>query len=85
MLLKIGFMELKVSQTKVPRVDLLDITREPTDEELEALMRAMVESANEKWRKTRDRYMEELFRQMRVAAKEGADWAMEINSFKSAT
>ena len=85
MLPNIRFVEVEVSQIKVPRVDLLDITREPTDEELEALMRAIVESANEKWRKTRDSYMEELFRQMKVAAKEGADWASEIKSLKSAT
>lgn len=74
-----------MSQIKVPKVDLLDITREPTDDELEALMQATVESANEKWRTTRDKYMGELFRRMKVAAKEGADWAKEIESYKSAT
>lgn len=74
-----------MSQIKLPKVDLLDITREPTDDELEALMRATIESANAKWRSTRDRYTEKLFRQMKVAAKEGADWAKEIESYKSAT
>lgn len=71
-----------MSRIKVPRVDLLDITREPSDDELEALMEATVASANEKWRTTLDRYMTELFQQMEVAAKEGADWAREIKSYK---
>lgn len=76
---------MTVSHTKVPRVDLLDINRELTDDELEALMQAIVESENEKWRLTKDKYMAELFEAMKVASKEGAEWAKEIESYKSAT
>ena len=82
---RIGVMEVNVSRIKVPRVDLLDINREPTDDELEALMQAMVDSANEKWRVTKDKYMGELFEAMKVAAKEGAEWAKEIQSQKQSS
>lgn len=71
-----------MTRRKVPRVDLLDINREPTDDELEALMQAMIESANQKWRLAKDRYMAELFEAMKGAAKEGAEWAKEIKSRK---
>ncbi len=65
-------------KTKVPKVDLLDINREPTDEELEALMQDMVDVANEKWRIALTAYMDELFAGIDEAAKAGVAKAREM-------
>lgn len=55
----------------VPKVDLLDITREPTDDELEAVMQDMVDVANEKRRIALDAYMADLFAGIDEAARIG--------------
>ena len=65
-------------KTKVPKVDLLDINREPTDEELEALMQDMVDVANEKWRVALASYMDELFAGIDEAARVGVAKAKEM-------
>ena len=67
-------------KTKVPKVDLLDIDREPTDEELEALMQDMVDTANEKWRVALDTYMSDLFAGIEEAAKIGVAKARKMRS-----
>lgn len=67
-------------KTKVPKVDLLDINREPTDEELEALMQDMVDVANEKWRLALASYMDELFAGIDEAARLGVAKAREMRS-----
>lgn len=67
-------------KTKVPKVDLLDIDREPTDEELEALTQDMVDTANEKWRVALDTYMSDLFAGIDEAAKLGVAKAREMRS-----
>ena len=67
-------------KTKVPKVDLLDIDREPTDEELEALMQDMVDTANEKWRVALDAYMSDLFAGIDEAAKIGVAKARKMRS-----
>ena len=60
-----------MSKIKVPKVDLLDINREPTDDELEALMQDMVDVANEKRRLALDAYMADLFAGIDEAARIG--------------
>ena len=60
-----------MSKIKIPKVDLLDINREPTDEELEALMQDMVDVANEKWRVALNAYTSNLFEGIEEAAKIG--------------
>ena len=67
-------------KTKVPKVDLFDIDREPTDEELEALMQDMVDTANEKWRVALDTYMSDLFAGIDEAAKLGVARARKKRS-----
>ena len=60
-----------MTKTRVPKVNLLDINREPTDDELEALMQDMVDVANEKRRLALDTYMTDLFAGIDEAAKVG--------------
>ena len=64
-------MEGHVSKIKVPKVDLLEIKREPTDDELEALMQDMVDVANEKWRVALNAYTSNLFDGIEEAAEIG--------------
>lgn len=67
-------------KTKVSKVDLLDINREPTDEELEALMQDMVDTANEKRRVVLSAYMADLFAGIEAAAKIGVAKARKMKS-----
>lgn len=73
-----------MSDTKVPKVDLLDIEREPTDQELEAIMQDMVESATTKWESAWSEYQRDLFEGIKEAAKIGADTAETLRSQRGA-
>ncbi len=67
-------------KTKVPKVDLLDINREPTDEELESLMQDMVDVANEKSRIALASYIDELFAGIDEAVREGVAKGKTVRS-----
>ena len=60
-----------MSKPIVPKVDLLDINREPTDAELHALLTDMMETVNEEGKRALDAYMAELYKGIEEAAKEG--------------
>lgn len=78
-------VEAEVSDTKIPKVDLLDIEREPTDQELEAIMQAMTESATTKWEAAWSKYQRELAAGIREAAKVGARSAKALRSQRKAS
>ena len=67
-----------VRKNKVPKVDLLDINREPTDEELEALMQAMIDTVNERRESTRSAFMSKLFADIEEASKVGQERARAL-------
>lgn len=52
----------------LPRVDLMDLSVEPTDEELELLMKHVGRNAVRKWNKTYKTFKDELSRSMANAA-----------------
>ena len=58
-----------MSRTQVPKVDLLDIDREPTDEELEALMQDMIDHVRERGQMAHDAYMAEMYANIARASK----------------
>lgn len=62
---------------KVPKVNLLDVNVEPTDEELEALMQDMIDIVIEKHDKAHKNYMNELFAGIDKAAAEGLEKARQ--------
>lgn len=57
----------------VPNTDVLDIDREPSDDEMESLMQDMVNTVNTKQRKTWGDYMRNLYADMNKAAEFGAE------------
>ena len=77
-------VEAEVSETKIPKVDLLDIEREPTDQELEAIMQAMTESATIKWESAWSKYTTDLVAGIKEAARIGARSAKILRSQREA-
>lgn len=73
-----------MSDTKVPKVDLLDMEREPTDQELEAIMQAMTESATKKWESAWSEYERDLIAGIKEAARIGARSAEVLRSQRKA-
>ena len=73
-----------MSDTKVPKVDLLDMEREPTDQELEAIMQAMTESATKKWESAWSEYERDLIAGIKEAARIGARSAEVLKSQREA-
>ena len=68
-------------KNKVPKVDLLDINREPTDEEFEALMQALIDTVNESWESTHSSFMAKLFDDIEEASKVGQERAKALRSW----
>lgn len=77
-------VEAEVSDTKIPKVDLLDMEREPTDQELEAIMQAMTESATNKWESAWSEYKRDLVAGIKEAARIGARSAEVLKSQREA-
>ena len=74
-----------MSNNVVSKVDLLDINREPTDAEMEAIMQDMVNHANAKWKRALNAYMTDLFEGIEVAARKGAEKARLLQPYLSPT
>ena len=74
-----------MTETNVPKVDLLDINHDPTDVEMTTLMQDMVNTANAKWEKAQEAYTADLCAAIDEAAREGAENARRLQHYLSAT